>query len=117
MSRVSRSIQIFGLYLAFVGLSLAAVPNTLLPLLGFRTSTEVWVRMVGLLTLILAFYFIYSVRYDDRPFFRATVIARVVFFLGATLFVLLGLSGPRLIAFGLIDLAGAAWTWSALRRS
>lgn len=117
MSQASRSIQVFGFYLAFVGLSLAVVPNTLLPLLGFRTSTEVWVRMVGLLTLIFAFYFLHSVRHDGRSFFRATVTARVVFFSGATLFVLLGLSGPMLIAFGLIDLAGAAWTWSALRSS
>lgn len=117
MSQASRSIQVFGLYLALVGLSLAAAPNTVLPLLGFPTSAEVWVRMVGLLTLIFAYYFIHSVRYDDRTFYRATVTARVVFFSGATLFVLLGLSGPMLVAFGLIDLAGAAWTWSALRSS
>jgi hypothetical protein len=117
MSQASRSIQVFGFYLAVAGLLLAAVPNTLLPLLGFRTSTEIWVRMVGLLTLILAFYFLHSVRYDDRPFYRATVTARVVFFSGATLFVLLGLAGPMLIAFGLVDLVGAAWTWSALRSS
>jgi hypothetical protein len=115
MSRIAQSITVFGVYLALAGLSFVFIPHLVLPILGFPPTTEIWIRLAGLLTLILAMYFLYSVRYQDRHFFRATIIARFMFFTGVTLFVILGWGSPVLIAFGLIDLAGAAWTWSALR--
>jgi hypothetical protein len=115
MNNTARSIAVFGIYLTVTGLSLILIPNTILPLLGLATTTDIWIRVVGLLTLILGGYFLYSVRYDDRVFHRATVYARIVFFMGVTAFVLLGLASPLLIAFGLVDLAGATWTWLTLR--
>ena len=117
MSNPARSILVFGVYLALAGLAFIFIPNLILPLLGFPATTEVWVRITGLLTAILGLYFFYSVRYDDRHFFRATVFARLMFFTGVTLFVIAGWGSPMLIAFGLVDLAGAAWTWLALRSS
>ena len=71
--------------------------------------------MVGLLTAILGGYFLNSVRTNDDSFHRATIYARLVFFTGIAVFVLLGLASPLLVLFGLIDLAGAAWTWTSLR--
>ncbi|HEY2982267.1 MAG TPA: hypothetical protein VGJ22_13865 [Anaerolineales bacterium] len=115
MSKAARSITVFGIYLGFSGLSFIFIPNIFLPLLGFPATTEVWIRMVGLLALILGMYFLYSVRYNDRLFFRATIIARLMFFTGVTAFALLGWASPLLIVFGLVDLAGAAWTWLALK--
>jgi hypothetical protein len=117
MSNPARSITVFGIYLALSGLSFMAIPNIVLPLLGFAATSEVWIRVVGLLAAILGGYFLYSVRYDDRHFFRATVYARLAFFSGVTLFAILGLGSPLLVLFGLIDLAGATWTWLSLRES
>ena len=115
MSNPERSITVFGIYLALSGLSFIFIPNIILPLFGFPTTTEVWIRVVGLLAAILGLYFLYGVRYQDRLFFRATVFARVVFCTGVILFAALGWGSPMLIVFGLIDLAGAAWTWLSLR--
>jgi hypothetical protein len=117
MSNPARSILVFAIYLSLAGLCFIFIPNVVLPLFGFAPTTEVWIRLAGLLTLILGMYFFYSVRHEDRHFFRATVIARAMFFTGVTLFVLLGWGKPMLMAFGLVDLAGAAWTWLALRES
>ncbi len=117
MSNLARSITVFGIYLSVAGLSFIFIPNIVLPIFGFPTTTEVWIRLVGLLTAILGMYFLYSVRYDDRHFYRATLYARLIFFAGVTLFVIFKLGSPLLIAFGLIDLAGAAWTGTALRAS
>lgn len=116
MSRAALSIRVFGFYLGLAGAALFAVPDAVLPLLGLETTPEVWVRLVGLLTFILGFYFLYSVRHQDVSFFRATVVACLIFFAGVTLLVLRASASPRLIAFGLVDLAGATWTWYALRR-
>lgn len=115
MSNPARSITVFGIYLAISGLSFVLIPNTILPLFGFPTTTEVWIRVVGLLASILGIYFLYSVRHDDHHFFRATVLGRIVFCIGVITFALLGWGSPLLIVFGLIDLAGAAWTWFSLR--
>ena len=117
MLNVARSITVFGIYLLISGLSLVFIPNVLLPLLGIAPAVEVWIRVVGLLAAILGFYFLYSVRHADRHFFRATLYARLMFFTGLALFVIAGWGSPALLAFGLIDLAGAAWTWLALRAS
>ncbi len=115
MLHVARSITVFGIYLLLSGLSFIFIPNIILPLFGFAATSEVWIRVVGLLAAILGFYFLYSVRQADHRFFRATIYARLMFFSGLVLFVLLGWGSPLLIAFGLIDLAGAAWTWITLR--
>jgi hypothetical protein len=117
MSNLARSITVFGVYLLLAGLSFIFIPNVVLPLVGLPTTTEIWIRLVGLLTAILGMYFLHSVRYDDRHFYRATLYARLIFFTGVTLFVIFKLGSPLLIVFGLVDLAGAAWTWTALRAS
>ena len=117
MSNLARSIIVFGIYLSVAGLSFIFIPNVVLPIFGFPTTTEIWIHLTGLLTAILGMYFLYSVRHDDRHFYRATLYARLIFFGGVTLFVLFGLGSPMLIAFGLVDLIGAAWTWTALRAS
>lgn len=117
MSSAARSITVFGIYLAAVGLSFFFIPNVVLPLFGFPTTAEVWIRLTGLLTAILGMYFLYSVRYEDRQFFRATIFARLIFFAGVTTLVILQLASPLLILFGLVDMAGAAWTWQTLRKA
>ncbi len=115
MRNPALTITVFAIYLVGVGLSFVLVPNLLLPLFGFPTTTEVWVRIVGLLSVILGAYFLYCARHDQRYFFQATVFCRILFSLGLVAFALLGLGSPMLIAFSLIDLAGAAWTALALR--
>ncbi len=115
MSNSARSIFVFGIYLVASGLSFVFVPNLVLPLFGFPATTEVWIRMVGLLATILGMYFLYSVRNDDRLFHRVTIYGRLMFFTGVTAFALLGWGSPMLVLFGLIDLAGAACTWLSLR--
>lgn len=115
MKNPSLSLTVFGVYLLAVGAGFIFIPNLILPLLGLATTTEVWVRVVGLVAWILAMYFLYLARPDERRFMRATVYARVIFFTGISVLVLAGFGSPILIAFGLIDLAGATWTWYALR--
>jgi len=114
MSNAARSITVFGIYLAVFGVLFFFIPNSILPLLGFAATTEPWIRLTGLLTAILGIYFLYSVRNSDVVFYRATIYARLIFFAGVTTLVILGWASPLLVLFGMVDLAGAAWTWWAL---
>jgi hypothetical protein len=115
MSKGARSVFVFGLYLAVLGIVLLVAPNFLLELFFLPSTPEVWVRVVGMLVLFLAFYYTQAARKELTDFVRWTVYPRstVILFFGA--FVLLGFARPALILFGIVDLVGAIWTNLALR--
>jgi hypothetical protein len=115
MSNPAKSVFVHGIYLALSGLTLITVPNLLFGLLGIPATGEVWIRVVGVLTLILGFYFIQAARREVTEFIRWTVYARLTFMSFCVIFVLLGFIGPVLLLFGLLDLLGAIWTALALR--
>lgn len=107
----------FGVYLGLNGLAFFFAPGLMLPLLGLAAPTDEWIRVVGLLTLILAMYFTWVAQPGERRFFQATVIARVMFFTGVLGLVIVGRVPVLLSVFGLVDLAGAGWTQYALQRT
>jgi uncharacterized protein YacL len=110
MSKSARSVLVFSVYLFVLGVGLVVIPNVLLSPFGFVETEEVWVRVVGMLVLILSFYYSRAARRGLTEFFRWTVYARsavLVFFIA---FVVLGLAPATLILFGVVDAAGALWT-------
>lgn len=115
MNRAATSIRVFGIYLILLGAALIAAPNLVLAPFGFPPTSEVWLRVVGVLVGILGFYYVQAARHDLVPFYRATVPARVFVFLSFVTFVCFGLVKPALILFSAVDLVGAAWTGFALR--
>jgi uncharacterized membrane protein len=117
MSKSARSVLIFGLYLVVLGFTLLVVPNFLLGIFFLPSTTEVWIHVVGMLILILGFYYIQAARKELTDFFQWTVTVRVSTILFFTAFVLLGFAGSALILFGVVDLLGALWTGLALRAS
>ena len=117
MSKSARSVFVFGLYLVVVGIALLTVPNLLLGTFLLPGTTEVWVRVVWMLSLFLSFYFIQAARNEMTEFFQWTVYVRSTTILFLAAFVLLGFASPFLLPFGVVDLLGAAWTGLALRSS
>lgn len=109
--------RVFGVYLLLSGLLFGLVPALALPMLGLPAPTEVWVRVVGLLSAILGMYFLYCAVPDQRRFFQATVFARLIFFSGVFALFLVGLAPPIFLLFGTVDLLGAGWMQWALRSS
>ncbi len=117
MSKPAKSVLVFGIYLVVTGLGFLVVPNTLLALFGFATTTEPWIRVVGVVVLVLAYYYIEAARNEVKPFFRWTLYCRPAVLVAFTALVILGLAKPMLILFGVLDLLGALWTGLALRSS
>jgi hypothetical protein len=115
MSRAALSLHVFGLYLALVGATLAVAPNALLALFALPATEEVWVRVLGVVALALALYYLLAARHEVVPFFRWTVAGRLGGFVGFTALALLGFGPPALALFGAVDLGGALWTAWALR--
>ena len=117
MSNSARSVFVFGVYLAVLGIVLVVAPNFLLGIFLIPSTTEVWIRVVGMLVLFLAFYYFQAARKGMTDFFQWTVYVRPTTLLFFTAFVLLGFARPPLILFGVVDLLGAIWTSLALRSS
>lgn len=116
MSNSAKSVLVFGGYLAGLGAILLILPNILLGLFGLPATSEVWIRVVGMLTLFLAFYYIQAARAGLTSFFQWTVYVRSSVIIFFTVFVLLQWVSPMLILFGVADLLGAIWTGLALRK-
>lgn len=115
MNRAAMSVLVWGVYLIFAGLGFLLMPNFVLPLFGFATTTEAWVRVVGLLAAILGMYYFYCAQWNVVPFFRLTVAGRLAFMAGSIGLVVLGISSPGLLIIGGLDTIGAIWTWLSLR--
>ena len=115
MSRSAVSILVFGVYLVILGSMLVLFPNPLLSLVHIPPTNEVWIRLSGMLLLILAFYYIMAARSGIKEFFRWTIYTRLSALFILLAFVALELASPVIILFWLGDLAGATWTGLALR--
>ena len=112
-----RTVFIWGFYVVAVGLILLLIPNVLLFVFGLPLTTEPWARVLGALAAGLGYYYIELGRSGDMLFARLTVAGRVWFSLCLFAIVALGIARWPLILFGLVDLAGAAWTAYELRRA
>lgn len=117
MTNPDKSFVGFGVYLSILGSLLVVAPNAPLRLLGFEPTEEHWVRVVGMLVLFLAYYYIQVARGKVTDPYLWTVYARATVIVFFTAFVLADLAPPVLVLFGVFDLSFAAWTWFALRSS
>lgn len=114
MSRTALTIWVWSVYVLVVGGSLAIIPNTVLSLLGLDETEEVWIRVLGVVVVLLALYYWDAARNEARHHFVATVLGRV--FVAAALVVLWLTGEPwQLLIFAAGDTAGALWTLMALR--
>jgi hypothetical protein len=117
MTNPTFSIQVFGIYVLIIGIGFTFIPNTVLPIFGIPTTTEVWVRVVGILALALALYYFYAARKNDLHYMRISVPGRIGFFIAMTALALLNLGPTACILFGVVDLVFALWTAFALREN
>jgi hypothetical protein len=110
MNSSALSIFVFGIYLICVGAGFLFIPNILLPLFRFPKTEEPWIRVMAILVLIIALFYLVSACYDIPVIFWTTVYGRFFVFLSFTMLVLTKKSRPMLIIFGVIDALGALWT-------
>jgi hypothetical protein len=116
MSPAGRSLYYFGFYLLLTGVTLTIAPNILLSLFGMPETTEIWIRVLGTVVFTLGLGYVVMAPSNPRLYFTFSVYARTFVFVMFTAFVVLEWAPWQLILFGLIDLAGATWTYSALRK-
>ena len=115
MSKTAFSIKVSCCYIIALGLVLVVVPNLLLAVLRVPPTTEVWIRVLGMTVINIGIFFWVAAQTEAVALFRATLYVRPLVLAWLAAFVLLGLAPPQLLVFGVIEAAGALWTWLALR--
>ncbi|MEK8130680.1 hypothetical protein WMW72_22490 [Paenibacillus filicis] len=117
MSLPAKTIYYFGFYIGVLGLTLLLGPGLLAELLGFQAESYIWLRMIGMFMLFLAFYYYQTARQNITGFFYLTVYTRASIPVFMIVFYILGMVKPIFIALSLVDFCCAMLTWSALRRT
>ena len=107
MSEAAFSVFVFSIYLDALGLILIVFPNALLSLFRIPVTDEVWIRVVGVLVLVIGVYYSTAARHELTPMLRATVVGRLAVLVSLVVFAAVGLAPPILIVFGVIDAAAA----------
>ncbi len=115
MSRAATSLFVWSIYLAVLSATVLFVPNVLLGLFAIPPTQEVWIRLVGMFLVFLAYFSFVSARTENAAYmlWSAQVRATVPLFFVA--FVVLLQAPPALLLFSVVDVAAAGWTWMALR--
>ncbi len=117
MTPAAKSVYYFGFYLYLVSATLIFIPNILLGTLGIPETNEVWIRVLGVIVGLIAFYYHQSGAKNISTFFPLTIPTRIIVLLSFILFAVLNMASPMLIGFGVIDFAGAMWTMTALKKN
>jgi len=114
MSNPAKSLFVFGIYLLVLGGTLTLAPNMLLAIFNISPTTEVWIRVVGMLVILLGIYDISAAKGNWSGFIALSVPLRMSVILFLSGFVLLLEASKMLLFFGAVDFAFALWTRSAL---
>ncbi|WPP49342.1 hypothetical protein [Catalinimonas niigatensis] len=109
-SQAAFSTLCWGFYMILNGLSMIIFPNATLAAMGFELTTEILIRMLGLLSLVLGFYYIQMGRYYFAPFYSWKIMGHISGILIMTFFYLQGLAPATIFMICLSDAMAAAWT-------
>lgn len=115
MSHAAVSVYTAGLYVIFVGTGLILIPDMVLSAFNLPATEDIWIRMMGMMTLFIGVFQLQMARLELRELFGLTVLLRLSVVGFVLAFIALGLAQPAFLMIAVVDVLGALWTWWALR--
>lgn len=103
-------------YVILAGISLLFFPNMLLGIFDIAPTNEVWIRVLGLLVLILSIYYYHIAHYGNDKIVWATIVGRLVFCIGLLIFVIIKLAPISLIGFATLEMILTVWAWREIKQ-
>ena len=88
----------------------------LLSMFGFEPTSEIWIKVLGIVILPLSAVYYAVSKQGNEESLRATIISRGFVGLGFILLALSGQAKMNLILFAGIDIATAIWTWTEMKK-
>lgn len=112
----SLSLSVQAVYVLITALQLIFVPNMLLSMFGFEPTSEIWIKVLGMVLLSLVFVYYGIIQSGDKNILKMTIYSRLIVVVGFILLVATGQAASPLILFAGIDLGTAIWTWFELKK-
>lgn len=109
------SLTVQAVYVVITALQLIFIPNTLLGMFGFEPTTEIWIKVFGVVLLSLALVYYGIIKNGNDDVVRFTIWSRLLVGVGFTIMAITGVAPLTLILFAGIDIATAIWTWFELK--
>ncbi len=79
-------------------------------------TNEVWIRVVGVLVFNIGILYVVMAQTNHQLFPTVTVYLRALILVWFIVFVLIEWAPAMLILFGVVDFAGALWTYLELKK-
>jgi uncharacterized membrane protein HdeD (DUF308 family) len=94
-------------------------PNILINFLNLGISNDIVVRILGMVLIFYGYFYVRASRHKKEmaSFYSWTIHTRVSAIVVLSIFAMLSLAHPVIVAFGAVDLLGAIWTLLELRKS
>ncbi len=115
MNKIYKSLYGQMVFVIIAGLQLLFIPNVFFAMFGIPTTSENWIRLMGLLVLILSIYYYFLAKYGNDKVVWGTVLGRLAFCFGEIIMVVLGLFPPIILAFAVVETSLTIWTWRELK--
>ena len=117
MSKVSKSIFIFGLYALVMGFVLLFIPHLILPLVGIPFSNEPWLFLLGFVLMCSSYYYLRSAWKGEDDFALYTIHTRFASPVLVAFLISTGKADWHFLSFGIVDGLGGLWTWIEFKRN
>ena len=114
MSSARVSIMTWGVYTVAIGVAMFLLADVFTDLLGLDRTREVWIRVLGVMLLLLASFYIGSAIHNARWLHWYSVIGRILVAVGLG-FLAVNEGMWQLWLLAILDILGAGWTYMALR--
>ncbi|WP_394994039.1 hypothetical protein [Emticicia sp.] len=111
---ISLTVQV--IYVLITALQLIFIPNTLLGMFGFEPTSEIWIKVFGVVLLSLAVVYYGIIEYGNDEVVSFTIWSRLLVGTGFTIMAITDVAPITLILFAGIDVATAIWTWFELKK-
>ena len=115
MSNARVSIVVYAIGLGAFGLAMAFIPNVILSLLGVPTTSELWIRLFGVVVFIVALKAYRFSPLENESMFQFDIYTRSLFATFVVILVLIGHAPPILLLLSAADYGSSIWTWLAIR--
>ena len=110
MDGASLSVFVWGIYCAILGAGMLFIPGILLTLFGHDKPKDYWIRVFGLVVLVLGYYYIDTAIHDITRFFWISVYGRYAVVVGELVLVAIKQVKKAMVPSALIEAGGATWT-------
>jgi hypothetical protein len=115
MTKSSKSVFFFGIYLLLTGIFLCALPQKFISILSLPEIPTAWARLIGVLVIILGSYYVIAGRNNLKPLITGTIYLRLFFFAAVMILFVSGQMPKEILPLGVIDLLGAVWTMLSVK--